>query len=559
MITAPQDRDRLLACDCHSRMSAATRLARTHEITNQDLTMRQHTTDEPTTDSNQEAASKQWVDPGWIRRCLGLTVMGSNPRYRWVSTCIGLLLVLATLVAVGPAAGAATEIRSQVQTNDTDEPVNNTTARPGERINISYTFRNAPNRKGEVLVTANVTLPTDISSFQVAPPEGAIVQRTRGFIHEESGALTWERSGSQRRLSISYLASVNSSSGGDTESVETGHWALFDWRTAGLDWEYERTNNGSESEPIETAHVTGQGVAGPNFAYLGAYQAYNQTVDGTTIQLIVPKSAQPASRPQKMLSELVSAEQSLQMDGQASHVDVFVAPPPIDVSGLSGGVAQSGRRDILVHQSIGLVTPDNVLLHEYLHTTQEYTTTNEMEWLVEASGEYYGAVLAYRQGLVSFEEFHSYVESETYPKAVLSDSESWSSSRVAYIKGMRTLAALDAKIRTTSNGTQSLEDVFQRLNQHAGTVTYNVFATYVAQAAGESLTGWLDRHVQSSATANVPATASQYDSATRTSTTSTVEEVSRLIQIGIASAPPVLLIGGFLLLVVGWARNPPPD
>jgi hypothetical protein len=525
------------------------------------MTMRQHTTDEATTDSHQEASSKQWSVPGWVHHCSALTTMGFNSRRRWVYPCVGLLLVLSTLVAIGPAAGASAEIRPQVQTTDTGEPTDNatarnTTSRSGERINISYTLRHAPNTTGQAIVTANVTLPSSVSSFQVAPPQDATVKRTRGFDHEESGALAWERNGSQRQVSITYLASVNSSSSGDTKSVGTGRWALFDWRTAGLNWEYERTNDGNESEPIEVARVAGQGVAGPNFAYLGAYQSYNQTVDGTTIQLIVPKDAQPASRPQKMLSALTQAERSLQMNAQTKHVDVFVAPPPISVSGLSGGVAQSGHRDILVHQSASLATADNVLLHEYLHTTQEYTTTSEMEWLVEASGEYYGALLAYQQGLVSFDEFHSYAESETYPNSVLTESTSWSSSRVAYTKGMRTLAALDAKIRTASNGTGSLENVFQRLNKHEGTVTYDVFATSVAQVAGESLTGWLDNHVKSSATANVPATASQYDSS-RTSASSDSDEISSLIQAGIANAPPVLLVGGALLLVAGWARRPP--
>jgi hypothetical protein len=521
--------------------------------------MRQYTTDEPTTDSNQGASSKQRSVLGRANRRSALTAMRSSSRRRWVSPCIGLLLVLSTLVAVGPAVGASAEIRPQVQTTDIGEPADNTTSQPAERINITYTLRQAPTKTGQVLVTANVTLPSNVSSFQVAPPEDAMVQRTRGFEHEESGALAWERNGSQRRVSITYLASVNESSDGDIESVGTGEWALFDWRTVGLNWEYERTNDGTETEPIEVARVVGQGVAGPNFAYLGAYQTYNQTVEGTTIHLIVPKHAQPASRPQTMLSVLAKAERSLRMGAQTTHVDVFIAPPPISVSGLSGGVARNGHHDMLVHQSTTLTTPDNVLLHEYIHTKQTYTTSEEMGWITEASAEYYGAVLAYRQGLVSFEEFHSYTESETYPSSVLSDPDSWSSSRVGYLKGMRTLAALDAKIRAASNGTQSLEDVFRRLNQHAGTVTYEVFASYVAQAAGESLTGWLDKHIKSPATANVPATASLYDSAARTSPSSDGGETSSLIQAGIAHAPPVLFVGGALLLLAGWARKPPND
>lgn len=522
------------------------------------MIMSQHTTDEPTTDSNRKASSKQWSVPGRIHRQSGLTAMGSSCR-RWVYPCLSLLLVLSMLVAIGPAAGAFAERRPQVQTTDTDDPASTITSPPAERINITYTLRHAPNRTGQVLVTANITLPPSVSSFQVSPPDDARVHRTHGFQHDKGGAVAWEWNGSQRRVSITYLASVNTSADGDTESVGTGEWALFDWRTVGLDWEYERMNDGNETEPVEVARVAGQGVAGPNFAYLGASQSYTRTVDGTTIRLIVPKHAQPASRPQTMVSVLANAERSLQMGAQTSHVDVFIAPPPISVSGLSGGVVQNGRHDMLVHQSTTLATPDNVLLHEYIHTKQAYTTNEEMGWITEASAEYYGAVLTYRQGLVSFEEFHSYTVSETYPSASLSDTASWSSSRVGYIKGMRTLAALDAKIRTLSNGTRSLEDVFRRLNQHEGTVTYEVFASYVANAAGESLTGWLDTHVKSPATATVPATASLYDATARTSPSSDGYEISSLIQAGIANTPPALFVGGVLLLLAGWARRPPTE
>src|SRR5699024_4300430 len=269
--------------------------------------------------------------------------------------------------------------------------------------NISYTLRKAPSETGEVLVTANITLPSDVSSLHISPPDGATVEQTHGFDHDEGGALEWEWNESQRHVSISYLASVNSTSGDDTKTVETDRWALFDWRSSGLDWEYDRANDRNETEPTEIARVAGQGIAGPNFAYLGASQTYSQTVNGTTIRLVVPKAAQTASKPRTMLSTLTKAERSLQMGSQTDHVDVFVAPSPISISGLSGGVAQNGHHDIMVHQSARLTTPDNSLLHEYIHTKQDFTTGEEMKWLSEASAEYYGAVLAYRQGLISYD------------------------------------------------------------------------------------------------------------------------------------------------------------
>jgi hypothetical protein len=523
--------------------------------------MKRNTTTETTPDSQQEVSSKRRSASGRNRRRSGLTTIKSLRR--WVSPCIALLVVLSTLVAVvGPAAGvgAHTETQPQVQTNDAGHPVKSNASHSAERITISYTLRKAPSKTGQVLVTANITLPSDVSSLHVASPDDATVRRTHGFEHDEGGVLAWEWNGSQRHVSITYLASVNVTSGDDVKSVATGQWALFDWRRVSLEWEYDLTNTGTETEPLEVARVAGQGVAGPNFAYLGPSQTYNRTVNGTTIHLIVPKAAQPASTPQTMLSALAKAERSLQMGAQTEHVDVFIAPPPITVSGLAGGVAQNGHRDILVHQSARLATPDNVLLHEYIHTQQDYTTSDEMKWLVEASAEYYGALLAYQQGLISYEAFHSYVESESYPTAILFDSDTWSSSNVPYFKGMQTLAALDAKIRTLSNGTHSLADVFRHLNHHEGTVTYDVFVTYVSQAAGESLAGWLNKYVKSPATPNVPTTPSLYEpSNARISASSGGDTITSLIQAGLAHAPPVLFVGGIFLLLAGWARRPPTE
>jgi hypothetical protein len=83
-------------------------------------------------------------------------------------------------------------------------------------------------------------------------------------------------------------------------------------------------------------------------------------------------------------------------------------------------------------------------------------------------------------------------------------------------------------------------------------MTYDVFAAYVSQAAGESLTGWLDKYVKSPATPNVPTTPSLYEpSSVQTSASADGHEINSLIQAGLTNAPPVLFVGGILLLLVG--------
>ncbi len=78
-------------------------------------------------------------------------------------------------------------------------------------------------------------------------------------------------------------------------------------------------------------------------------------------------------------------------------------------------------------------TPDSSFIHEYIFE-QNYTASQEMEWFTEASAEYYAALLAYKQGLISFDDCHGYVENDNYANDVLADSNSWSSEDVPYFK-----------------------------------------------------------------------------------------------------------------------------
>src|SRR5699024_5687464 len=140
--------------------------------------MKRNTTTETTPDSNQKVSSKRPAS-GRTRRRSGLPTTKSLRR--WVSLCIALMIVLSTLVAtVGPvAAGASAETQPQTQTN-TSHPVGSNGSYSAEDINISYTLRKAPSETGEVLVTANITLPSDVSSLHISPPDGATVEQTHG-------------------------------------------------------------------------------------------------------------------------------------------------------------------------------------------------------------------------------------------------------------------------------------------------------------------------------------------------------------------------------------------
>ena len=86
---------------------------------------------------------------------------------------------------------------------------------------------------------------------------------------------------------------------------------------------------------------------------------------------------------------------------------------------------------------------------------------------------------------------------------MLADTESVTDD-ASYTKGMRVSAALDAEIRAASDGSTTLQSVFRRANAHDGPVTEAALAAFASEAAGESLTEWVDRYVGTSAAPEVP-------------------------------------------------------
>ncbi|MFB6073884.1 MAG: hypothetical protein ABEJ89_02600, partial [Haloarculaceae archaeon] len=151
-----------------------------------------------------------------------------------------------------------------------------------------------------------------------------------------------------------------------------------------------------------------------------------------------------------------------------------------------------------VNASEPLASARSVWFHEYVHTRQSFALAPGMAWFREASAEYYAALLSESReraaaGALSPARFGP------PSNATLTDHATWAGGRTPRRRGARVLAALDRRIRRATDGHQSLEDVFRRLNHHDGRVTYEAFVQAVNGVAGTPMDGWLDRHVAGSA------------------------------------------------------------
>lgn len=69
-----------------------------------------------------------------------------------------------------------------------------------------------------------------------------------------------------------------------------------------------------------------------------------------------------------------------------------------------------------------------------------------------------------------------------------------------YRKGALVLAELDHRIRTASNGSQSLETVVATMNEQDDPVTYREFRSIVANQSDTETAEWLDTAVKTSET-----------------------------------------------------------
>lgn len=418
-----------------------------------------------------------------------------------LAVCLVLLVVVAATPAAaitGGAAAGAGPSSDATETNDDDRP----------ELRFGYAFERLPDRPGEVRVTVRTAVPDGVTTVGVEPPANATVVDTDGYeptTREGEREWVWNRTAATSRPTLTYTVGVNRTGDGRLEAVDTGDWALFNWRQVDPSWRYTRGADAPEPAVTERGVAAGKGVVGPGYAYLGPHGTTTRSVDGEEIRLVVPAAARDGMRasPSAVADSLATAADDLRVGARNERLTVFVAPDPIAASGRLSR-AGDARQDMYVAADEPLATADSTWLHEYAHSRQSYESGPDMAWFDDASAEYYAALLAHEQGLVAERAFYDHVRTDAYADTTLARTES-AADRAPYEKGMRVLAAADARIRADSDGERTLAAVFRAMNERDGPVTREAFAAAVSDAAGRDRTDWVDRYVTTSAVPDVPA------------------------------------------------------
>lgn len=423
------------------------------------------------------------------------------------ATCLlAVLLVVSGCIPVGTAIATAGHDRSFTTTAGSPERgarARSSVEAASPTVDLTQELHLTPSRPGEITVTLRYSLPEPVASLRTRVPAGATVTATDGFVHRNGTEYVWDRRTAVP--SLTYRVSVNETldttgpiaQGDGYTFVDAGPWAIVRTPSVAAGWGW---TSGGPVGFSRTTTVAGAGAVGERIAFLGEYHDVTRTAHDQTVRLVVPDRARLAEPPEAILDSMASASETLQVGDRDDQVFVVAAPTRSVRWSIRG--LQTGESDMWVRDSERLDTADNVWLHEYVHTRQDYAATTDVRWFTEASATYYAALLTLGQGRIGFDAFHRRLALGTRQRdttAVLADPATWDGA-TPYAKGALVAGEVDRQLRLATDRTRSLQGVLSRMNRHDGPVTAPAFREMVGQVGGTTAATLVDRYTTSQAT-----------------------------------------------------------
>lgn len=232
-----------------------------------------------------------------------------------------------------------------------------------------------------------------------------------------------------------------------------------------------------------------EGVAAEGMVYLGAYERYEFSAADEQFALVVSEAADPGWTVAEIRERLIAASDRFDAAGRSDRLTVFVLSDPLR----RGGLATSTNAAVWVHEA-GLSTPQTTLFHEYIHTRQNYDRTDAVEWTIEGSADYYGKLLALKDGTIEYHRFHHLLErGNEYDDVSLADPTTWERTLADYELGSLVLAAMDERLRAHGG---SYADVLRAKNEADERITDSAFESLAAEFDSE-MGAFFDRNVRS--------------------------------------------------------------
>ncbi len=423
---------------------------------------------------------------------------------------------LAVLVFCGAFAGVATVSAAQqsvpsaetevpAATVQTDDTVKQTDDSP--TIQITTEYRLTPARPGRIEVQWQFDIPDSVGVVNASVLSHAENVRTDGFEQSSGDYYVWDEADQTTETpTITFNAPVNrTQSRNDTEvsteqytHVDTGDWALIR-RQMPREMYYNYTDVGSEPTVDRRGETTGPGVVGEAMVFLGEYTATERTANSQTFQLVVPEAATLTEDRDDIFGSVMDASDRLRVGDRDERVLMIAAPR--GVSWASRGL-QLGERDFYTLANQTVDEADNVWVHEYIHTRQDFETTERAEWILEASADYYSGLFTLQQGRIDFQAFREYLDRGTesrWADVRLVEPGTWRGNEGNYVKGRLVSGTLDRELRMATNKSASFQDVFERLNRQDA-VSHSRFVDTVETVGNTGIRSFFRTNTETTAT-----------------------------------------------------------
>ncbi|QFU82236.1 M61 metallopeptidase family protein [Natronorubrum aibiense] len=453
-----------------------------------------------------------------------------------VAVCLVVVVLLGAIPA-GVAGAGGSQTAPETDTTGVDAAVTpsvssgSTTSLAGANdvLHRTMTLRQLPDQPGTFETTITFDVPKPLTGLEIGLESKATIRATEGFEATEEGTYRWDETTETPTIRFTMPANRTGTTGGHTSQpesdtresgptiatataapaegegytfLETGEWGVVQVPNVSLSY---RTATSAPIGVEETVTVDGPGAAGTELAVFGEVTEHERTVDGERLRLVVLEAADLRERPADILDSLEAASGRLDVGSSASEAVMVAVPSDVDWG--SRGM-QYGPSDAWVVADAPLAEATNVWLHEYVHVRQRFAnpdvgTASDGQWLVEAQAEYYAALLAYEQELITYREFRRSLERGTESPAadaVLAEPSTWGDSNANYLKGALVYGELDRQLRLATDGDRSLDDVFRTLNARDERVSETEFLEALEAAGGATVRERAERYTRTAET-----------------------------------------------------------
>jgi outer membrane protein assembly factor BamB len=272
----------------------------------------------------------------------------------------------------------------------------------------------------------------------------------------DSTNVPWSEGDTEMQATFEYDESVFDESGtGGQETAKTEDW-FFCYLP------YVDLFGNSRCTDCEEIHeLKGDASSGGVWLYYGNHETYTRSTSSETVRLILPNHIE--IKKSEVLNTLETLSVQFDVDGRASHTNKFGRTNEVTCFATPAPVRRGGsalNNSFWVGNGSGLST----WAHEYVHTRQNYFAEWSLEWTIEGFADYYGHQLAWRHGPKNYPQLRKKLElGLEYEDTVLAEIGTWEDF-AEYRKGALVAAALDAEIQQETDGSDSLETAFKRLN-----------------------------------------------------------------------------------------------